>query len=117
MRADKGDILYTPRMQQLLHRLSAFFFYVLGGSFFVAYLLLRNSVWPQASALWLQVADLPFALSAILYGGLSLYASLSTPGKPSRLLAWGIAVPLGLLFVLLLVMNFWGVGPFAAPVA
>ncbi len=101
-------------MRTILHQLSSFFFYVLGGSFFLAYLLLRNGVWPTASALWLQVADLPFAFAAITYGGLSLYSSLATPGKPSRALAIAIGVPLALLFIVLVILNFWGVGPLSA---
>ncbi len=95
-------------MLRYLHQLSALFFYLIGTSFFVAYLLLRNSIWPVFSAVWLQTADLPFALCAILYGGLSLYMSLRNPGRSSRMLAWGIAVPLVALFAILVVLNFWG---------
>jgi hypothetical protein len=101
-------------MLQTLHRLSSFFFYVLGGSFFLAYILLRNDVWPYWSALWLQIADLPFAFAAIAYGGLSLYSSLATPGRRSTVLALSIGIPLGVLFIVLAVLNFWGVGPLAA---
>ncbi len=95
-------------MLRYLHQLSALAFYLLGLSFFVAYVLLHNDVRPYFTALWLQTADLPFALSAILYGGLSLYLSLQTEGARSRALQWGIGVPLAGLFLLLLVLNFWG---------
>jgi hypothetical protein len=98
----------TLRMLKYLHQLSALFFYALGSSFFVAYVLLRNDVRPSFTALWLQTADLPFALCAILYGGLSLYLSLQSEGSRSRTLQWGIGVPLAALFLLLLVLNFWG---------
>ncbi len=99
-------------MAKYLQQLSAFFFYALGISFFVAYLLLRNNVVPEWSSLWLQVADLPFAFSAILYGGLSLYLSLLVPGKSSKFLPWLIGVPLVALFVFLVALNFWGIWPF-----
>ena len=95
-------------MLKYLHQLSACFFYSIGTSFFVAYLLLRNGVWPVFSAVWLQTADLPFALCAILYGGLSLYMSLHNPAKPSKILAWGIGAPLAVLFIVLVTLNFWG---------
>ncbi len=97
-------------MLKYLHQLSACFFYTIGTSFFVAYLLLRNSIWPEFSAMWLQTADLPFALCAILYGGLSLYMSLQVPGKSSKTLGLAIGIPLGILFLILIVFNFWGVG-------
>lgn len=103
---------YTSFVSRYLHQLSAFFFYVLGLSFFAAYILLRNDVVGEWSALWLQVADLPFILSAVLYGGLSLYFSLVNPGQRSRSLGFAIAIPLALIFLLLVVFNFWGVWPF-----
>jgi hypothetical protein len=101
-------------MTRYLHSLSSFFFYALGLSFFAAYLLLRNDIWPQLSALWLQVADLPFALCAILYGGLSLYFSLRSPDRSSPLLGLLIGLPLVLLFGAIVAMNFWGMWSFSA---
>jgi hypothetical protein len=97
-------------MFNFLRSLSAFFFYVLAATFFVAYLLLRNNIftsfgiWP---AWWLQVADLPLALSAILYAGLSFYSSMRSGKGHSRVLAWVIALPLAAFFILLLVFDFW----------
>src|SRR5437868_5978565 len=99
-------------MSRFLQQLSGFFFYLLGASFIVAYLLLRNALWPNLSSVWLQAADLPFALCALLYGGLSLYLSLAIPGRSSKTLAWLIGLPLLLFFLLLVVLNFWGVWPF-----
>ncbi len=94
-------------MLRLLHHLSGFFFYLLGTSFFVAWVLIRNLLWIRESATWMQIADLPLAFSALVYGGLSLYLSLLRDGKPPRGLEWMIAVPLGVIFVAILVMNFW----------
>ncbi len=94
-----------------LHRLSAICFYVLGGTFFLAYLMMRNGIAANASAVWMQVADLPFALSAFTFGGLSFYRSLS-PDKESKNLGMWIGIPLGVFFLILIVLNFWGVWPF-----
>ena len=99
-------------MLKYLHQLSAFFFYLIGSSFFVAYLLYRNKIWSAFSSDWLQLADLPFAFAAILYGGISLYLSLAIPHHKSRGLAWGITIPLTLMFLVLCLMNFWGAWPF-----
>jgi hypothetical protein len=99
-------------MLRYLQQLSGFFFYALGISFLIAYLLLRNALWPDFSSIWLQVADLPFALCAILYGGLSLYLSLAIPGRSGRMIGWLIAVPLAIVFLILVILNFWGAWPF-----
>ena len=93
-------------MTRFLHQLSAVCFYVLGASFFVAYALLRREVGGQWPAWWLQTADLPLALSAITYGGLSVYLSVWGNRGPSRLLAILIGVPLAGFFLLLVALNF-----------
>lgn len=94
-------------MHDFLRRFSGMCMYVLGGSFLIALMLLKNSTYAGAAALWLQVADLPLLLSAALYGGLSLYDSLRVPGQPSKTLILGIALPLSTLFALAVVLNFW----------
>lgn len=94
-------------MLQYLKQLSGFFFYLLGASFFIAYLLLKNDYYARESAMWLQVADLPLLLSAVIYGGTSLYLSVKNPEEPSRALPYVIAAPLVIFFGVILVMNFW----------
>jgi hypothetical protein len=90
-----------------LHRLFAALFYLLGASFFVTFALVRaklGDIWP---AWWLQVADLPLAASAMGFAGLSLYQSLKSDTTHAIRLAWMIGVPLVVLFVVLVVFNFW----------
>lgn len=58
---------------------------------------------------WIQVADLPMILSALVYGGSSLYVSMVKPGNKSYGLFLIIAVPLTLLFLFFAVFNFWEV--------
>ena len=94
-------------MTKSLHQLSGIFFYVLGTTFFVAYLLLRNDVVAPWPVWWLRIADLPLVLVAMFYGGTSLYLSVKPAEGPARLQPLAIAVPLGLLFGLLVVLNFW----------
>jgi len=94
-------------MRSHLNKLSALLFYLLGGSFFVAYLLHFNNLygpWPQW---WMAVADLPLILVSILFGGTSLYLSVIKPGKRSMLVSLIIGLPLTLLFVFLVMLNFW----------
>lgn len=91
----------------LLQRLSGAFFFFIGASFFVSVVLLRNDLHADAAAWWMQVADLPLALSAIMYGGTSLYGSLRNPHKQSGLLPWLIGIPLSVIFIIIAAMNFW----------
>ena len=102
--------MYHGGVTLFLHRLSAFTFYLLGLSFFGAYMFLRNDVgqveWP---AMWLQTADLPLALTSMIYGGTSLYLSLKNPDRPSRMLGMIITIPLVALFGFLVYLNFYRV--------
>jgi len=94
-------------MLQTLRQASAVAFYVLGSSFFLAALLLRNAAGGGWPLWWIQIADLPLALSALLYAGLSLYESVRPAEKHSRALAVGITVPLITFFLLIATLNFW----------
>ena len=92
-------------MTRFVHQLSAIFFYALAASFFLAWVLMKNLILVQPSAVWLQTADLPLAFSALTYGGLSLY--LSVRSEDSKILPWLIGVPLVIFFGVILVLNFW----------
>lgn len=96
-------------MGRHLHSLSSFLFYLLTGSFFLAYLMDRNAIFLPWSDWWLRIADLPLALVALLYGGSSLYFSVKRKDDVSWGLLLGIAIPLATLFVFLVVLNFWNV--------
>jgi len=94
-------------VRSYLHKLSAFLFYLLGSSFFAAYLLHFNHLygpWPQW---WMSVADLPLILIAMLFGGTSLYVSVIKPGKKSAIASLVIGLPLTALFTFLVMLNFW----------
>lgn len=93
-------------MVTYLKHLSGFLFYLLGGSFFVAYLLYHNQITP-IGGWWLKVADLPLAFVGVIYGGTSLYLSVKPKDKESPALFYTISVPLVAIFSLLIVLNFW----------
>ncbi|MFH1443880.1 MAG: hypothetical protein ABIG34_00630 [Candidatus Peregrinibacteria bacterium] len=96
-------------MSAFLHRIAAVFFYLLAGSFFVSYLLLRNNLLLPWSQWWLNIADIPLALVAVLYGGSSLYRSIKRSEGTSWPLLILIGIPLLALFTFLVALNFWGV--------
>lgn len=91
-------------MLRFLHSLSAFYFYVLASTFFLAYFFLRNGLLDAWPAWWMQVADLPLLLSGSLFAGLSLYRSVTAKHSPA--LAYAIATPLGVFFVWMVAWNF-----------
>ncbi|ALM10282.1 MAG TPA: hypothetical protein DEB30_00170 [Candidatus Peribacter riflensis] len=96
-------------MSSLLHRLSAILFYLLAGSFFISYLLLRNEIGLPWSEWWLKVADLPLALVAVVYGGTSLYRSVKHREGVSWLLLVLLGLPLLAFFTFLVALNFWNI--------
>ncbi len=92
---------------RFLHQLSAVIFFILGTTFFAAFVLLRNDIATPWPAYWMQIADLPLALTAILYGGLSFFLSMQTQEKKSVALAYSVAIPLSSFFLLLVFLKFW----------
>jgi len=103
-------------MSRFLHSFSAFFFYLLGASFFAAYLLVRNELGAPWAAWWLKVADLPLIAVAILYGGTSFYRSVKRREGMSLPLFIFVGFPLLALFLFLCALNFWGIlGPYILP--
>jgi hypothetical protein len=96
-------------VSQTLHRISAVLFYLLAGSFFIGYLLARNTLLLPWSEWWLKVADGPLLVVAALYGGTSLYRSVKRREGVSWVLLTTIGLPLLALALLVLTLNFWNV--------
>ena len=107
--SEKTKIRYTLPMRNYVKSLSGFFFYTLGISFFTAYLLHFNQLGGLWSRWWMDVADLPFALTAMLYAGTSLYDSITTKERVSIAAIVIISMPLIVAFCLLAALNFWDV--------
>ena len=89
-----------------LKRISGILFYLLGGSFFLAYLVHSNNLSPLG-LWWLTIADLPLALAGVVYGGTSLYTSVQPRDKHSKGLMITIGLPLLIIFGSLVVLNFY----------
>lgn len=94
-------------MVRFFHELFALLFYVLGTSFFLAYMLTFNQIGNGLPLWWMQVADLPLVISACVYGGSSLYLMHVRPGEKNYPLFLTIAIPLACLVVFLTIFNFW----------
>ena len=94
-------------MIRYLHTLSAIIFYLLGSSFFLAYILQINKIAVAPSLLWLQKGILPLLCVALLYGGTSIYLSITNELKPSRTIAIVITIPLIVVFLVFMFLKFW----------
>ncbi len=95
-------------MSAFLHRFGALWFYLLGVSYCIAFLLWRNQFLGDLPAWWMQIADLPLLFAAVLYGGTSVYRSLTHHAEhASRGLAVTVGLPLTALFLAFVVLNFW----------
>lgn len=92
-------------MLRYLHALSAVLFYLLGLSFFLAYVLLKNAIAVSWMMRWLDIGMLPLLFVSLLYAGLSFRQSLKE-ASPSRLLSLLLSLPLLLLFLSTLVSTF-----------
>jgi hypothetical protein len=93
-------------MLRYLHALSAVLFYILGASFFTAYILVHNGIAQNAALAWLNIGDMPLLLTGMLYGGISVYSSIRNDQSHSRGLMLAIGVPLLVLFIVLAGLNF-----------
>ena len=93
-------------MVRYLHTLSAVLFYILGTSFFLAYIFLRNGIMQNNAMEWLNIGDMPLLLTGMLYGGISVYLSIRDDQNHSRGLMIAIGLPLLILFIVLAGLNF-----------
>lgn len=94
-------------MERFVHTLSAYCFYILGSTFFVAYILARNGIAEVGMMRWLQIGDMPLLFAGLLYGGLSIHRSMQgDAGNASRLLILGITFPALAIFAAIAFMNF-----------
>lgn len=94
-------------MLKFLQQLSATCFFILGITFFVAFLLLRNEIQMIWSAWWMQVADLPLLVSAVTYGATSFILSVKGRAITPILIILVTAVSVAFLGTAI-ILNFWG---------
>lgn len=90
---------------EAIRRSSAVLFYLLGLIVLMFIVMLNKGWMSEGMRPYLNTLDLPLLFVAILYGGSSLYLSLSK-GEKSMPLALAVFVPLGLLFVFFCWLNF-----------
>lgn len=94
-------------MTRYLHSLSATLFYLLGTGFFLAYVLSFNNIAAPSLIPAMHSAVLPLLCVALLYGGTSVYLSLTNDRKPSRGLGITLTILLTLFFLTATTLSFW----------
>jgi hypothetical protein len=88
-----------------LQRASAFLFYVLGALFIPLVILYERGMLPAIFVPIMHSLDLPLLFVSVLFGGSSLYISL-TKGQKSLPLLLTVFVPIGVVFVVFCWLNF-----------
>jgi hypothetical protein len=89
-----------------LHQLSAALFYLLGLTFFAAYVVYRNGLGTEMPLRLLTEGELPFLACAMLYGATSVILSVDETGS-SKSLRLGVGIPMFVIFVAFVILNFW----------
>lgn len=90
--------LYDSSMSHSLHRASAFLFFLLGATILILMILTRHGFMAGTLTPILYSLDLPLLGIGMLYGGTSLYRSLSHEHEYSLGKILLIAIPLAILF-------------------
>ncbi len=100
-------------MSAALKQASGFLFYLLGAALIVGLVLLKRDISPALTTALLNSIDLPLLLAGMVYGGSSLYISITANRQQSMTVALIITLPLALLFIAFAYANF--ALPFAIP--
>jgi hypothetical protein len=88
-----------------IRRASAVLFYLFGAVIIVTVLLMRRGMMPAPLIPFAHTLDLPLLFVGMVYGGSSLYASL-TKGRGSLMLLIAVFLPLIVLFGVFCWLNF-----------
>ena len=105
-----SNIYDTLSLMDSLRRASAALFYALGIIVILGIIFVNRGYWVSGFTTLLNVLDLPLLLVGMLFGGSSLVVSLSK-GNPSKALVISVFVPLMILFLIMMYLNF--VPPFS----
>lgn len=98
---------YTSTMLRYFQILSAILFYLLGSSVFAAYLLHGNDIMAEGALQWMLSVMLPLLVCGLLYGGLSIYASVRGSSGKSAVFATVLAAVSLFVFSAFAVLTFW----------
>lgn len=99
-------LFHTHDMFSSVHKTAAFLFYTLGLIILIGVVLIRQEIMQYTFRPIINSLDLPFMLSAITYGGMSVYKSVTPDGKRSPILAGIIIVVLAAFFGGAVYLNF-----------
>ncbi|HLD63564.1 MAG TPA: hypothetical protein VI913_01575 [Candidatus Peribacteraceae bacterium] len=94
-------------MFEQIRRASEIVFYIMGCSFFLLYMMYHNGIGAEWARWLMELFDQSFILVALLYGGTSFLRTLTDLKDPNMKIVLAVAIPLGLLYILLLAFNYW----------
>ena len=94
-------------VERNIQKISLIFFFILGLANLLGYLMLLNGYIPEIAYAVKTISEIPFILSAAVYGFISLKISLETPGKKHSISNMVFIVLLIVLLVLLIYINLF----------
>lgn len=92
---------------QNINKTSFLFFAVLGAIHLLAMLSVSNGYLPGTAKTIYQIMDIPFLLSALIYGGSAFQIGLNKIGLRSQVLTTILITFLSIIFTLALYINFF----------
>jgi len=94
-------------IERNIQKISLIFFFILGLSNLLGYLMFVNGYMPETANAVKTITEIPFVLSAAVYGFMGLKISFETPGKKHSISNMLLIVILIALFVLLIYINLF----------
>ncbi|MFA6528641.1 MAG: hypothetical protein WCT46_03815 [Candidatus Gracilibacteria bacterium] len=92
---------------QNINHIAFIFFAVLGATHILAMLSMANGYLPGTAKTIYQIMDIPFLLSALIYGGSAFQIGLNKIGLRSQVLTTILITFLSIIFLLALYTNFF----------
>src|SRR4030042_4494765 len=94
-------------IERNIQKISLIFFFILGLANLLGYLMLVNGYMPETANAVKMISEIPFILSAAVYGFMGLKISLESPGTKHSLSNITFIVILISLFALLIYINLF----------
>ena len=90
-----------------IQKVALVFFFLIGLGHLMAHLMLTNGYWLDISYAIKKILEIPFILSAAIYGFMSIKISFSTPEKDHKIANIIIILLVIILFAILIYLNLF----------
>lgn len=95
------------QVEKNIQKITLVFFFIIGFAHILAHLMIINSYLPEISYAVKKVLEIPFILTALIYGFISLKLSLVTSEKNHKISNIIFAILIILVFAILIYLNLF----------